>query len=226
MKDLLKSSLPFWDSLTETEQELLINRTELRQYKKGTVLFHGGGECTGVEIVKSGQARVYINSKEGKELTLYRLLEGDVCVMSAACMIKSINFGISLLAEEDSEIAIIPRKIYQQLNDRNIYVKNFTLEIIASKFSDVMWLLEQFVFSNMGQRLAGALIEQSVLCGSKTLLITHEKLAFDLGTAREVVTRLLKQFQVDELISFSRGRIEILNEKELRQRSGDFRFSE
>ncbi|MEG0339136.1 MAG: Crp/Fnr family transcriptional regulator [Oscillospiraceae bacterium] len=215
MNDFLKASLPFWSKLTQNEQQLLIDTLQIHKYDRGTILYHDGSECAGVEIIKSGRARVYISSKDGKEITLYRILANEVCMMSAACMIKNINFGISIETEADSEIAIIPRNIYQKLNDENMFVKNFTLEMVAEKFSDVIWLLEQFVFSNMGQRLSCELISQSELCESKILNITHEKIAVDLGTAREVVTRLLKQFQTDNLVSLSRGKIEILDDTAL-----------
>jgi len=180
------------------------------------ILNHGGDECSGVEILKSGMERVYISSPDGREITLYRLLDNDVCMMSAACMLNNISFNISLEAETDCEIIIIPPEIYQCLSDSNTAVKNFTLELVSSKFTDVMWLLEQLVFSNMGSRLANALIEHVALNGGNILDITHEKIASDLGTAREVVTRLLKQFQLDGLVSLSRGKIEVINEKALR----------
>jgi CRP/FNR family transcriptional regulator len=217
MKDFLQSSLPFWGELTEKEQLLLTETTQLHRYIKGTILYHGGSECTGMEIVKNGRARVYINSADGREITLYRILDRDVCMMSAACMIKNINFGISLETETDCEIAVIPREIYIKLSEGNVSVKNFTVELVASKFSDVMWLLEQLVFSNMGQRLAAVLLEQSNLNHSHVLEITHEKIAADLGTAREVVTRLLKQFQLDGYVLLFRGKIKILDEASLRK---------
>ncbi|MEG2959337.1 MAG: Crp/Fnr family transcriptional regulator [Oscillospiraceae bacterium] len=216
METFLKNSLPFWGQLTDGERRLLLDTLQLHRYEKGTILYHGSGECTGVQMILHGRARVYINSKDGKEITLYRLLDGDVCMMSAACMIKSLSFSISFETETDSEIAVIPRHVYEKLNSENMFVKNFTLEMVASKFSDVMWLLEQLVFSNMGQRLAGALLEQRALCGSTTLNVTHEQIATDLGTAREVVTRLLKQFQTEELVTLSRGKIHLTNEAALR----------
>jgi len=216
VKEFLQNSLPFWDELSDYEKDLLINGSKLQIRGAGMILNHGGGECSDVEIVKSGMERVYVSSPDGREITLYRLLDNDICMMSAACMLNSISFSISLQTETDCEIILVPHEIYKRLFDSNAAVKNFTLELVSSKFTDVMWLLEQLVFSNMGSRLAGALIEHSVLNGNHVLDITHEKIASDLGTAREVVTRLLKQFQLDGLVTLSRGRIEIINEKALR----------
>jgi len=215
LRELLESSLPFWGDLSDYEQNVLLSGASLLSYKAGSVFFHGGEECSGVKIVKSGRARAFINSPGGKEMTLYRLYEGDLCMMSVACMLKNINFGINLEMEMDCEIVYIPRKAYKQLLDTNLAVNKFTLELMASKFTDVMWLFEQKLFTNMEERLANELIEQSAIDGAPVLRITHEKIAADLGTAREVVSRLLKQFQFEGVVSLSRGKIEILNEKAL-----------
>lgn len=215
MKTYLQNVLPFWDSLTDDEKGILLAGADIQAYKKGAVLYHGGGECSGAKIVKSGRVRAFISSPNGKEMTLYRLYDNDFCMMSVACMLKNINFKINLEMETDCEIIYIPRKPYKQLLDENLAVKNYTLELMASKFTDVIWLLEQMVFSNMGERLANELMEQRAACGSQIIEITHEKMAADLGTAREVVTRLLKRFQGEGIITLSRGKIKIINEKAL-----------
>jgi len=194
---------------------MLLSGARLQSYEMGSVYDRGGNECAGVEIVKSGRARVYISSPNGRELTLYRLYDGDFCMMSVACMLKNINFSISIKMETACEIVRLSRESYKKLLDTSLTVKNFTMELIASKFTDVMWLFEQTVFSNMDSRIAGALMERSAMDGSKIIEITHEKIAADLGTAREVVTRQVKKFQLEGLISMSRGKIEILDEKTL-----------
>ena len=117
--------------------------------------------------------------------------------------------------ETDTIICTIPKSVYKILYDTNGDVKDYTLEMISEKFSDIMWLFNQYVFSNVASRLAGALLEHRVLEKKEILVITHEALARDVGTAREVVTRLLKQFQKDGLVKLTRGKIEILDEKRL-----------
>ena len=220
VKEFLQNALPFWASLTDNEKNTLITAANIELYKRGTVFYHGGDECSGVKIVKSGRARVFINSPNGKEMTLYRLYDNDFCMMSVACMLRNINFKFNLETETDCEIAHIPRQSYKRLLDENPAVKNFTLELMASKFTDVMWLFEQMVFSTNEERLANELVEQIAVGGSYVIEITHEKIAADLGTAREVVTRMLKRFQNEGLVSLSRGKIEILNEKALLSKIG------
>lgn len=214
----LENTLPFWKNLNKNEQNLILNNYTEKSFSKNTILSGANNECTGFIIVKNGQIRIYSNSSEGKEITLYRLLELDSCIFSASCMLKNINFDISIGFEKDSNILIIPSEIFNELNETNPYVKSFVLDLVSSRFSDVMWIFEQYVFSNMAQRLANTLIEQSSLHNSQTLDITHDYIARELGTAREVVTRLLKQFQDDNVVKLSRNKIEILNSYELQNK--------
>lgn len=214
----LKNTLPFWKNLNKNEQNLILNNYTETSFSKNTILSGANNECTGFIIVKNGQLRIYSNSSEGKEITLYRLLELDSCIFSASCMLKNINFDISISFEKDSSILIIPSEIFNELNETNPYVKSFVLDLVSSRFSDVMWIFEQYVFSNMAQRLSSTLIELSALNDSKSLEITHDYIARELGTAREVVTRLLKQFQDDNIVKLSRNKIEILNIDQLQNR--------
>lgn len=208
---LLRESLPFWKNLNENDQTMILNTIIEKSFSKNTILSGNNNECTGFLIVKYGQLRIYSNSSDGKEITLYRLLDLDSCIFSASCMLKNINFDISISFEKDSDILIIPSDIFNKLSEDNVYVKSFVLDLVSSRFSDVMWIFEQYVFSNMAQRLASTIIEQVSLNNSQTLEITHDYIARELGTAREVVTRLLKQFQDDNLVKLSRNKLEILN---------------
>lgn len=211
MKELLKQTLPFWKDLTGNEQDALALGVVKNSYEKGNVLHYGGRECAGVQIIKSGQARVFVTSPGGGEITLFRLLERDVSILSAACMMKGLDIELDMEIEEDSIIYTIPKVLYKDISDHNTKVKDYTLEMISEKFSDIMWLFNQYVFSNVASRLADTILEHRALAGSDTLAITHDVLARDIGTAREVVTRLLKQFQIDGLVKLTRGRIEVLD---------------
>ena len=162
-------------------------------------------------MVASGQLRAYILSEEGREITLYRLLEQDICLFSASCIIRSIQFDITVTAEKDSTFWLIPTETYKDLMDKSIAISNYTNEIMASRMSDVMWLMEQVMWQSFDKRLAGFLIEESNLNESLSISITHEAIANHLGTAREVVTRMLKYFQSEGLVTLSRGIITIVN---------------
>ena len=172
----------------------------------------GASDCVGLFLIRSGQLRAFILSDEGKEVTIYRLFERDICLFSASCMMSSIQFDVSIEAERDSEFYVIPADAYKQLMEQSAAIANYTNEIMASRFSEVMWLIEQIMWKSLDSRLAAFLIEESVLTDCDQLSITHDRIAAHLGSAREVVTRLLRYFQSEGLVSLSRGSI-ILNDK-------------
>lgn len=215
MKELLKEVFPFWNDIKESDRETLSNSSFFEKKTKGTIMYNNQSDCDGVIVVKKGRIRVYITSPNGNEITLFRIFDRDLCMLSASCIINNLSFDSEMLFEEDSEILIIPMKVYKDISDRYAEVKNYTLEIISGKFSDAIWVFSQFVFSNMASRLAATLLEYRAFEGSDTLNVTHEMIAKDLGTAREVVTRMLKQFQLDEVVKLSRGKIEILRPDKL-----------
>ena len=201
--DLFKKAFPFWESLTETQRTEIVNNTTRNLCEKKTRLHFGGGECAGVQIIGSGRARVFITSPGGGDITLFRLLDGDVSILSAACMLNGM--------ETDCEIYTIPKKVYRKLYDESGAVKDYTMEMISEKFSDIMWLFNQFVFSNVASRIAGALLEHRAIEGGDELKLTHEDIAKDAGTAREVVSRILKQFQADGLVKLTRGKVTVID---------------
>ena len=211
LKEVFEKAFPFWDSLTEEEQTEMILGTTKNVCKKKTKLHFGGGECAGVQISEKGRARIFITSPNGGDITLFRLVDGDVSILSAACMLNGMDVELDMEMETDGIVYTIPKKLYKNLYDENGSVKDYTMEMISEKFSDIMWLFNQFVFSNVASRLAGALLEHRALEGSDILPVTHEVLARDAGTAREVVTRLLKQFQDDGMVRLTRGKVEILD---------------
>ena len=209
--------LPIWSKLKPSEQELLKNSVRERKVEAGAEIYSSNQVCMGFVIVESGQLRALLHSNDGKELTLYRLIERDYCIFSASCAIHGLQFDISIVAEKPSSLIVIPTDIIRKLMDESTVFSNFINEIIASRFSEVMWLVEQVVWQSMDERLAEWLINESVLENANTLKVTHETIANHLGTAREVITRLLRYFQSEGIISLSRGEITILNRERLRK---------
>lgn len=206
---------PFWEELTPYQQELLISSAVKRTVKKGTVIHNGSSDCLGLLLVSSGQLRAYILSQEGREITIYRLFDRDTCMFSASCMLRNLQFDITIEAEKDSELWIIPPDIFKKLMDESLPVSNFVNQVIAGRFSEVMWLMEQVLWKSFDKRLAAFLMEESNIEESDIIKITHEKIANHLGTAREVVTRVLRYFQNEQLIRLSRGTIEIIDHKRI-----------
>ena len=170
----LQDYLPIWKKLTPAQQRQLKDGTVGRAVKKGTVLHSGSADCTGLFLVRQGQLRAYILSDEGREITLYRLFERDICLFSASCILHSIQFEVMIEAEKDTELWVIPSRLYQQIMEESAPVANFTNEIMATRFSEVMWLMEQIMWKSFDKRLARFLLEESALEGTDLLKITHE----------------------------------------------------
>lgn len=211
----LKEYFPIWDRLTDTERALLSQSVTKRSVSKGTVLHNGSADCVGLFVICSGQLRAFILSDEGKEVTIYRLFERDICLLSASCVMQSIQFDITIEAEKDSEVFVIPPDIYKKLMEGSAALANYTNEIMASRFSEVMWLVEQVMWKSFDKRLAAFLLEESSLEESDGLKITHDRIAAHLGTAREVVTRMLRYFQAEGMVSLTRGAVELTDKKRL-----------
>ena len=159
----IADAIPIWSSLTQDQQRKLLGTAREQRFLKGTIIHEGGLECTGLLVVRTGQLRAFITSADGREISLYRLLERDICLFSAACMIRSIRFNISIEAENDTDLWIVPAEIYQEVMKESVQLANFTNELMAERMSDVMWLMEQILWESMDRRLAENLLEQSSL---------------------------------------------------------------
>ena len=150
----LEQYFPIWDQLTADEQAVLNQAAVKRLAPKGTRLHNGSADCVGLFVICSGQLRAFILSDEGKEVTIYRLFERDVCLFSASCIMSSVQFDITIEAEKDSELWIIPTDVYKNLMDRSLAVANYTNQIMASRFSEVMWLVEQVMWKRIWRAAA------------------------------------------------------------------------
>ena len=210
---------PIWNKLTREQQERLRGVTELQQIPRGTVVHDGSPECKGMVLVKSGQLRAYLLSDEGREVTICRFFEMDICLFSASCVMPNMMFDVFIEAEKDTEIWVIPACLYQNLMDESLPLSNYSHALITNHFSEVMWLMEQIMWKSFYKRLAGFLVEESRIEETDSLKITHEKIAAHLGTAREVVTRMLRYFQSDGMVKLTRGTVELVDKKALQRLS-------
>ena len=210
-----KEYLPFWDNLTPIQQDTISGVIQKHKVSKGTHIHNGSSECLGLVIMKTGQLRGYILSPDGREITISRLFEYDVSLLSASCVMPDMQFDIMIEAEKDSEFWSIPACLYKNLVDESLAVSNYSRNLLSSHFSELMWLMEQIMWKSFDKRLAAFLLEESAIENSDSLKITHERIANHMGTAREVVTRMLRYFQSEGLVHLTRGTIEILDRKRL-----------
>ena len=206
---------PIWDKLAPGHQEMLLDNLTERNIKKGAVIHNGDMDCTGLLLVRSGQLRAYILSAEGREITVYRLFDRDLCLFSASCMMRSAQFDITIQAEKDTRLWVIPAEVYRQVMEQSAPAANYTNEVMAARFSEVMWLMEQVMWKSLDKRVAAFLLAEAAIEGTLLLRLTHESIANHLGTHREVVTRMLRYFQSEGMVRLSRGAVEIMDEKKL-----------
>ena len=211
----LQALFPVWDKLSDTQQNRILGSLTCRDIQKGTVIHNGSMDCTGLLLVKSGQLRAFILSREGREVTLYRLFDRDLCLFSASCIMRSIQFDVTIAAEKDTELWVISAEAYKELMEQSAAAANYTNEIMAARFSEVMWLIEQVMWNSMDRRVAAFLLAEAAIEGTLLLRLTHESIANHLGTHREVVTRMLRYFQSEGMVRLSRGAVEIIDEKKL-----------
>ena len=212
--------LPIWDKLTRQQQEQISGVVEFRSVKKGTHIHDSSAECLGLVIVRTGQLRAYILSEDGREITISRLFEYDVSLLSASCVMPDMQFNVMIEAEKDSEFWSIPACLFRNLVDESLAVSNYSRNLLSSNFSELMWLMEQIMWKSFDRRLAAFLLEESAIEGSDNLKITHEKIANHMGTAREVVTRMLRYFQGEGMVKLTRGCIELTDQDRLEELSG------
>ena len=209
--------LPIWDKLTPNQQQRIAQAIDFRQVPKGTHIHDSSADCLGLLLIRSGQLRTYILSEDGREITLHRLFEYDVCLLSASCVMPDMQFNVMIEAEKDSEFWSIPACLFKNLMDDSLSVANYANQLMSGHFSELMWLMEQIMWKSFDKRLARFLLEETTLEGSNELHVTHERIANHLGTAREVVTRMLRYFQSEGMVRLTRGTIEITDPKGLRK---------
>ncbi len=212
---VFKENFPFWDNLDKAEQEHICKNSQSVTFPKGSNA-HDSSECSGVFFILSGCLRVYIMSEEGKDITLYRLHKGSMCMLSASCVLQSVTFDVFIDAEEDSECVVISGPAFASVSERNPEINIFALELAVSRFSDVMWVMQQILFMSVDKRLAIFLIDEANRTGSDIIELTHEQIAKYMGSAREVVSRMLKYFSNEGLVEVNRKGVKIIDKKRLR----------
>lgn len=212
-KDLafLQSILSFWNHLKKTEQDYLLQNITPVQYKKGALVHQSGEDCLGLLLIQSGELRVHMLSEDGRDITLYRLPKENICVLSASCVLENIDFHVHISAETDCKALLLNAPAFQYLYSQNIYVENFTAQIAIRRFSDVMWAMQQILFKSLDRRLAEFLLKETAEKHTDALHLSHETIAKYIGSAREVVSRMLKYFATEGYVKLSRGEVTLLD---------------
>ncbi|WP_304154767.1 Crp/Fnr family transcriptional regulator [Megamonas hypermegale] len=213
--ELLSSHFPAWDKLTANQQQLIIDNASLLSVKKNSLIQNTSAGCSGILIIKQGTLRVYTLSEQGKEITLYRLNTGDICILSASCVIRDITFDIYIDTLTDCQLIQILPCAFARVIQENIHLEALTYKLATQRLCTVTWAMQQMIFTSFDKRLAEFLLNESRSTGSDEINMTHEQIAKLMGTAREVVTRMLKYFSNENYVQLMRGKVKILNKQAL-----------
>ncbi len=201
--ELLKS-FDFLKSLDDECQVKFLEHCRMLDVEAGKTVFDST-VCNGIMLVTEGRFRVYMISDEGREITLYYLEKGDVSTLSINCITGTMPIKVIVTAVENSKIVKLDNGYFMDLHKRNFSLQKFVLENMSQQMNEVMWIVEQIAFKAMDKRVATYLINQN----SKIIYNTHEEIANNIGTAREVISRMLKYFEKNGVVKLSRGKISI-----------------
>lgn len=186
-------------------------QTQIITVPAGTVLFDERQACQGFSFVMAGAVRVVKSDANGRELPLYRVLPGETCIITSSCLLGHTDYNALGVAQVPTELVLLPRTQFDALLGC-LPFRDFIFRLFAERIADLMQLVEEVAFHKLDRRLA------AVLLGKGRLLhITHQQLADELGSVREMVTRLLKGFADQGLVALSREQIEILDPAGLRK---------
>jgi len=213
----IQTVLTFWDHLNQHQKTMLLENAMPVKYKRGENVHRGENDCVGVLLIKSGELRTYILSEDGRDITLYRLGPDEICILSASCILENITFDVHIDAEKDCEVLLLKSSVFQQICNENIYAENFSYKSMIDRFSDVMWAMQQILFMSFDKRLTIFLLDEVARTGSNTIVMTHEQIAKYVGSAREVVSRMLKYFENEGYVNLSRGKIEVIDKVQLKE---------
>ena len=202
-------NLPFWQNLSLSEQEIMSNCVQIRRYQKDELIYSHDHECLGLIKVLSGEIRTFMLSDEGREIVLYRLKAGDTDVLSASCVVNQITFETQMVAESNCEILIISAVYLSNFKENSLYVRCFIFENLGERFSYVMSQMQKILFTPVEVRLSGAIKEHLKQCKGSEITVTHEQLAGEINSSREVVSRILKRMEHEGSIILGRGKITV-----------------
>lgn len=195
-------------NLEQKDIDMIIKKTYIKNFNENKILYQKDS-CFGHIILTKGAIRAYIISENGKEITIFSLKENQSCIISASCLIGSFSFEIILEAQKDTEILVLPSEFYNTLNEKYQSISRYTMQILSSRFAEVINVLEQAIFTPLVTRVQDFLKQNQ---HSGVLNCTHEQIANHLGSAREAISRVLKDMEKKGEIKLKRGKIVLLKD--------------
>jgi probable transcriptional regulator len=214
------NTFPLWETLTDEEKDLLAAHTQHVRYPKGMIVHRGGLARVATMHIISGSLRAYLLSEEGRELTLYFVRTGDITIVSSTCALETLTGDIYIDANEDTAAFVSDTAVVRRILKENVGAHLKAYETTVTRLSATLWKFQQMLFTSADRRLAKFLIDESERTAGDDVNFTHEQTAHYLGTAREVVSRLIREYGHEGLVQASRGHIRILDRAALQKRAG------
>lgn len=206
----IESHFPFISRLEPDIHDELIAGALPAHVPKGHMVCQEGTHCPHLALMLSGTARVYKLGENGRDITLYRVRAGQSCILTASCILSDSAFPAFAECEEDVDAVLLPSPQVRHWIARSQVFRDYVFGLMAQRLGNLIHTVEEVVFHRLDQRLAAYLYGRFESSGDP-LLTTHQDIASDLGTSREVISRLLKDFESRKLIHTRRGSIELLN---------------
>ena len=216
--DPVLEAFPVLAALPAAVQRDVLARAVRRRLNVGQGLVSAGAACTHLPLVLEGSLRVYTMSGSGREITLYRIGRGESCVLSATCIVRGDRFPAIAAAEGTADILLMPAIVAARMVEEQPAWRRFVFELYARRLGEVLTLIEEVAFRRVDERLAAHLLARAP--GGGPVVATHAAIADELGTSREVVTRILADFEARGLVSLHRGRIDVSRPAELHAKAG------
>ncbi|MBN2852546.1 MAG: Crp/Fnr family transcriptional regulator [Clostridia bacterium] len=202
------SIFPFMEEVKKEYIDELLQASKIVDFEKNQEMIKDGNKCLAIPFILKGRIRVFKISPEGKEITLYKVNSGQMCVLAAICTLGDANYDVIVQFEEKSQVLLVPRNIFIYLNDNSKAWRQYVNSNTSSLLLSTMQKVGSVAFDDIEERLYQYLRERSA--DSSDIKTTHEKIAMELGSAREVISRKLKQFENEGLLTLSRGHIKVL----------------
>ncbi len=207
---------PHLAEMPDQERANVLDIISMGLYPAGTVMIEQGRRCRGAALVLSGVIRVYKLSEEGREITLYRVGAGETCILAVSCLLGAVDYPVIAEVEDDAEVLMLPIDALRTLMNKSEPWQRFVFSSMASAMMEVLTVLDAVAFRSMDARMASRLLQ----CPLNRIEMTHEELAADMGTAREVVSRLLKELENRRIVELRRGKVIILDREALEEIAG------
>ena len=215
LKEKVFSLFPVFGKAGKDVQAELLEHTTLVRIPTHQFICLEGNKCSGIPLVLEGRARVYKLSESGREITLYRVEPGDSCILTASCIMSGVEFPAFVATETEVEAIVIPAATLQRWVNQYPVWREFLWHLLATRFAEVISLVEEVAFQRVDKRRAEYLLHLAGTDGK--IRKTHQDIAADIGSSREVISRILKEFEHKGLITLSRGEIHTENSNELRR---------